>query len=114
MQRAMRDYQISISMPGKQLLLPNGQPASGPRIVTARDGTPQVQGLMSRQQWNQLEAIYRSKWVLMRNDGAGYGERLRCKRCNALHMYLTYCCIERPFRGLVDGLWATYRAASED
>lgn len=108
------------------LILPSGQPAAGPRIVTAKDGAPTVDGMMTRSQWNQLQAILNSQWCLFRNDGGQLGERAPCRWHQedpyglpgpfdkpVTHSYFTYRCIERPFRGLTEGLWAAYRVASE-
>lgn len=114
-------------MTDSPLLLPDGRQANPPRIVTSRDGSPTVAGLMTRNQWNQLEAILNAQYVLFRNDGGQLGERLRCRWHQAdpfglpdpfakpvYHSHLTLMCIERPFRGMADGLWFAYRVVTED
>jgi len=110
-----------------KLYLPDGREAPGPKLVTARDGSTHVAGLMTRNQWNQLQAILNSQWCLFRNDGGQLGERVRCRWHQAdpfgaakpweqpiYHMYFTYMCIERPWRGLMEGLWFAYSVASEN
>ena len=42
-------------------------------------------------------------------QGDAFGERLRCVKCNRRHDYLTLNCIERPFTGLLNGLYAYYQ-----
>lgn len=109
------------------LLLPDGYQVPGPRITTNRDGSPRVAGTMTRQEWNQLQAILNSQYFLFRNDGGDYGERIACHwhrsdpmsfRADLVskpiyHMYFTYMCVERPFKGLTEGLFAIARHASD-
>lgn len=52
----------------------------------------------------RLHEIEHANWVLVRIDGEA--ERWRCTRCNCKHAHFTLCCVERPFRGLREGLRA--------
>lgn len=56
--------------------------------------------------------ILGSMYYLVR-QGAEFGERLRCTRCNNRHDYITLMCIEKPISGLANGLYAYYRALKE-
>jgi hypothetical protein len=69
-----------------------------------------------------MDKVRNSKFFLFKNDGGFVGERAKCHRvmpngttwgCGRKHMYFTYMCIDRPYRGLEDGLWAVYRACSD-
>lgn len=46
-------------------------------------------------------------------QGDEFGERLRCKRCNNRHDYITLMCINKPITGLANGLYAYCRALKE-
>lgn len=59
-------------------------------------------GLLTDEDGARLDAILDSQWVLVRIDGIG--ERWRCNRCGARHAHFTTFCVERPFRGLGEGL----------
>lgn len=56
----------------------------------------------------ERERILASTYYLVRQDGE-LGEKMRCKRCNAKHPYFTLMCIEQPFCGLDQGLYAFWR-----
>lgn len=77
-----------------------------PRLVAAPDPwlMPTPEMIAAR------ERIMRGEYFLVRNDG-DLGERLRCKRCNGRHAYLTLMCVEQPFQGIGDGLFAFWHAA---
>jgi hypothetical protein len=67
--------------------------------------------------WNpeeaaRFDALHAAEYVIVRIDGDG--ERWRCNRCNAKHTHFTLMCVERPFKGLRQGLkayWANVGSA---
>lgn len=61
-------------------------------------------GMLTTEDAARLHDIEQSAWVLVRIDGEA--ERWRCGRCNCKHAHFTTLCIERPFRGLREGLRA--------
>lgn len=107
------------------LLLPDGR-LIHPRLVEDEDGTQRVDGLMTRSEWRQLQAILHAQYFLFRNSGEQYGERMICKAqnpdgswrgCGLVHSHITYMCVELPFRGgdgLERGLYLSFRAATSD
>jgi hypothetical protein len=54
-----------------------------------------------------------NSWFLVRNNGEA-GERWRCGRCNGLHSHFTYRCIPRPWRGIVEALFAFVQTVPDD
>lgn len=50
------------------------------------------------------EQILQNSFFLLRQGELG--EVLRCTRCNTKHQYFTLMCVERPFDGLKEGLYA--------
>lgn len=52
----------------------------------------------------EAEKLLANKFFLLRQGEMG--EVLRCKRCNTKHTYFTLMCVERPFDGLKEGLYA--------
>lgn len=85
-----------------------------PRRVPVMDvpGLPETLrsfGILLPDEAARLDAIERSRYVLIRNDGEG--ERWRCGRCNAVHDHYTLFCVERPFRGVREALYAYWRHA---
>lgn len=61
-------------------------------------------GMLSPDEAARLYAIEQASWVLVRIDGEA--ERWRCNRCGCRHAHFTLMCVERPFRGLREGLRA--------
>lgn len=47
-------------------------------------------------------------------QGDAFGERLRCIECNRRHDYITLRCIPKPITGMANGLYAYYRALSDN
>lgn len=47
-------------------------------------------------------------------QGDAFGERLRCTRCGRRHDYITLMCVEQPFTGMTGGLYAYYRAITDN
>lgn len=55
------------------------------------------------------ERILASQYFLVRCSGnSGIGEVWRCRRCKGKHRHFTLFCVERPFSGLAQGLFAYY------
>jgi hypothetical protein len=52
-------------------------------------------GILTPAQRRELDRIARARWFLIRNEGSW-----RCRRCGAVHAYLTWGCVERPWNGL--------------
>lgn len=79
---------------------------------------------LTRAEFDHIERLRNAQFILVRNDGGDYGERLRCQNGRSeaprygqapvslghLHTYFTYMCVERPFRGLEEGLRCWIRA----
>ncbi len=61
------------------------------------------------EQVRERDRILAGIYFLVRQGGLG--EKMRCKRCGARHEYLTLMCVEQPFSGLTQGLYAYWRAA---
>lgn len=72
-----------------------------PKTVAAPDPWLMPTPAMLRARDRQLAATF----FLVRNDG-DLGEKLRCKRCGGKHAYITSMCVEHPFDGLANGLFA--------
>lgn len=66
-------------------------------------------GMLTDEDAVRLHAIEQAQWVLVRIDGIG--ERWRCNRCGCRHAHFTTLCVERPFRGLREGLRAYWHNA---
>lgn len=66
-------------------------------------------GIWSPEEAARFDAIVASEYCLVRIDGDG--ERWRCNRCNAKHTHFTLMCVERPFKGLRQGLKAYWANA---
>jgi len=104
------------------LIMPDGRIIE-PHLETGDDGVQRVPGLMSRAEWDQLQAVLTAKFFLFHNDGGDVGERMKCQMkmpdgtirgCGNYHPYITYMCVERPFKGgtgLETGLYLMFRAA---
>lgn len=64
---------------------------------------------MVREQRRLLSSVY----FLVR-QGDAFGERLKCVKCGERHDYITLNCIERPFTGLIGGLYASFRVIGDN
>lgn len=82
--------------------------------ITEDRGQLRVNGLMTRAEFDYLERMRNSRFYLVLNDGGEIGERGVCGRCGLKHRYLTYMCVERPFRGLEEGLRTWLRAGTDE
>lgn len=47
-------------------------------------------------------------------QGDTFGERLKCTNCQGRHDYITLKCINRPFTGLIGGLYAYYHLVKDN
>ena len=65
-------------------------------------------GIWTPEEMRQWEAIRKGQYFLVRQGTLG--EMMRCKRCGSKHTYLTWMCVERPFKGLTTGLYAYWRS----
>lgn len=66
----------------------------------------------SNETMKEQDEILAHMYFLVR-QGAEFGERLRCTRCNNRHDYITLMCVPKPITGLAGGLYAYYRALKE-
>jgi hypothetical protein len=82
--------------------------------ITLDDGQYRVNGLMTRAESDFIERARMAQFYLVLNDGGEIGERGKCQRCGLLHRYLTYMCVERPFRGVEEGLRTWLRAGTDE
>lgn len=108
------------------LLLPDGRLVKPPPVHVDENGIQRVGGLMTGSEWWQLQKILASQYFLFRNEGGQYGERMVCRKqnpdgtmrgCGLKHMYITYMCVEMPFRGgsgLEEGLFLSFRASTDE
>lgn len=91
--------------------------AADGRLYVARDPNNPYTGVYSPTEMAELERLKQSQFFLFRN-GRQDDDPGRCRGyagrpgCGAKHQYLTLGCIERPFNGLVEGLYAFVRSAS--
>lgn len=94
-----------------------------PNITIDKDGVSRIGMLPTREEFDAAERVRLSKYYLVRNDGGDFGERMPCRRGRTvgadngfdrghIHAHFTCMCVERPFRGIEDGLRAWIRAAS--
>lgn len=60
----------------------------------------------------EADHILANMFFLVR-QGDTFGERIRCTRCNQRHNYITLMCVNRPITGIVQGLYAYYRAIKD-
>ncbi len=91
------------------LLPPAGIPVE--RVSAAdRAAVLRLLGIMDAAEAARLDAVLDARWCLVRIDGVG--ERWRCTRCGCRHAHFTTFCVERPFRGLQDGLHAYWRSTA--
>lgn len=63
--------------------------------------------IMSPQETAERDRLLAARFFLVRQGSLG--EIFRCKRCNVKHAYMTLMCVERPFSGVAEGLWAYFQ-----
>jgi len=112
-------------LPPAPLFLPTGSPLRSVDDILAELGIDpaaqvRVNGMLLPEEAAALERVRLSQFFLVRNDGSS-GERWPCGRHKdglydqpVYHSYFTLMCIERPFRGLRDALFAYAKASSDD
>lgn len=69
-------------------------------------------GFWTPEEAARFDALRSAEYCLVRIDGSG--ERWKCDRCGGKHSHFTLMCVERPFKGLKQGLkayWASAGAA---
>jgi hypothetical protein len=77
-----------------------------PRDKLGRQAIPNRPRLLyTPKELAELERIKQAEFFLIRN-GRADDDPVRCPHCGRPEMYLTLGCIERPFNGLVEGLYA--------
>lgn len=69
--------------------------------------------LIDKDTLKEQQRILSSMYFLLR-QGDAFGERLKCVKCGNRHDYITLNCVERPFVGLMGGLYAYYRAIGDN
>lgn len=86
----------------EMMVLPDG------REIPRPGWSPGLDAILER------ERQLRGRFFVVRIGGnAGLGELWRCKRCRGRHDYLTLNCVERPFSGLDQALYAMYQQAGD-
>jgi len=84
------------------LVLPDGREIARPRWL------PSVEQAAER------DRDLRSRYFLLRIGGNdGVGEVWRCRRCRGRHTYMTASCIERPFNGIDQIVYAVFQQAGD-
>lgn len=63
--------------------------------------------VMSPEETAERDKLLAARYFLVRQGSLG--EIFRCKRCNVRHAYMTLMCVERPFSGIAEGLWAYFQ-----
>jgi len=97
--------------------LPDDSPVEGAQITVGTDGVLRVGSMLTRDEFDTIERIRNSQYFLVRNDGGEMNETRPCQRCGAgryptkPHTYFTLMCVERPWRGIEDGLRLWLKAA---
>lgn len=100
------------------IMLPTGKQTRAVAEMTMAERLASLSGagFLTPAEAARLDTLRDASYVLVRNDGSA-GERWRCGRCGAKHAHFTLFCVERPFRGLLDGLhayWANVGARAAD
>jgi hypothetical protein len=94
-----------VSVNGQAQLL-----AGGPLEVVTPDRTVYLPSLarllLSAQQRRERSRLLLGRYFLVNMRLGEIGEVFRCRRCNGKHDRLTRLCVERPFSGLMGGLYA--------
>lgn len=86
-----------------------------------REVTLKLDGTLTRREWDAWQRVRDSKFYLVRNRGGTTGERYRCSRHAfrtgidepVYHEFFTTMCIDRPWRGLEEALFA-YSSLTND
>lgn len=60
----------------------------------------------------EVETLLANVFFLVK-QGNEFGERLRCTECGRRHDYITLRCVPKPVTGLMNGLYAYYRAVKD-
>jgi hypothetical protein len=63
--------------------------------------------VMSPAEAAERDQLLRCRYFLVRQGSLG--EIFRCRRCQVKHAYMTLMCVERPFSGVAEGLWAYFQ-----
>jgi hypothetical protein len=63
--------------------------------------------IMSPAEAAERDQLLAGRYFLVRQGSLG--EIFRCRRCNRKHGYMTLMCVERPFSGIAEGLWAYFQ-----
>lgn len=101
------------------LILPKDSPVRGTTIVED-NGQMRVAGMLTRAEFEEIERVRNSQYFLVRNDGGQMGERRPCSRNKSdfdrghMHDYFTCMCVERPWRGIENGLHYWIRSSSDN
>lgn len=100
----------------QRVLWPGAPVPNRARVPTDRDGRRanpnHIQRFYTPTELAELERIKQAQFFLIRN-GRADDDPVACPRCGRVEMYLTLGCIERPFNGLVEGLYAYARVSSD-
>lgn len=101
----------------QRVLWPGGPAANRARVPRDREGrrgSPNhIQRFYTPKELAELERIKQAQFFLIRN-GRADDDPVACPKCGRVEMYLTLGCIERPFNGLVEGLYAYAKVRSDD
>lgn len=110
------------------LLVPEDSPVAPPSVTFDAGGNLRIGGTsLTREEFEAIEQIRNSQFFLFRNDGGELGERAPCRWHTSdpmsgrlgrfdepvYHSHFTVMCVEKPWRGLEDGLRCWVQAASE-
>lgn len=63
--------------------------------------------IMSPAEAAERDRLLAARYFLVKQGTLG--EIFRCRRCNVRHGYMTLMCVERPFSGIAEGLWAYFQ-----
>lgn len=79
------------------------------QVFTLPDGRPWALPpfVMSPDEASERDRLLASRYFLVKQGSLG--EVFRCRECKGKHAYFTLRCIDRPFSGVAEGLWAYYQ-----
>lgn len=98
-----------------KIILPDSSVGSTVEIVSPKGQklAVAVPGFLPTKEYlDKRRKLLAAQFFLVRQGGK-MGEVLRCSRCKGKHRHLTLMCVERPFDGLKNGLFAYYQTAGK-
>ncbi len=101
------------ALPVPKIILPDSSVGSTVEVVSPKGHklAVAIPGFLPTKEYLDLRRKILSSQFFLVRQGGKLGEILRCGRCKGKHKHLTLMCVERPFDGLRNGLFAYYQTA---